>query len=229
MKMRKTITIIALLLILLPAGQAQSINAFVAAGTALSQVEGDELKGFDHWGLAGSVGAFINLDQRDMWGASIEAGYSCRGIYNIKFNSKNYYNIILNLHYADIPVTVFFKDPFGGLRIGVGLVYSRLIAQPGGSIAFNPDYFIPDTSNMKFLKNDFAAAAEMRIKIWKGLQFSLRYQYSLLPVKKDVTFRTKDREWKNNYYNSAVQVRLLWQFGYNDRPSYAKNRRHRRR
>lgn len=226
--MKRLITFTIFSLLLLPA-TAQRINAYVTAGTITSQVEGDELKGFAHWGFHGGVGAWVNLDERDCWAMSIETDYSCRGIFNKRYSHENLYNIDMNLHYVDIPLTFFFRDPYGGLRIGAGLVYSRLVSQPHGTIDYRPKYFVPDTSNMAFLKNDLAAAIEARFNIWQGLLFSARFQYSLIPVKRDWHFQYEGNEWSNNCYNSSLIFRLIWQFGYQDSFSHSKRTKDRRR
>ena len=160
---------------------------------------------------------------------TVETDYSCRGIYNKKHNTENYYNIDLDLHYVDIPLTFFFRDPYGGLRIGLGAVYSRLVSQPHGTIEYHPTYFVPDSTDMKFLKNDLAGALEIRFDIWKGLQFSSRLQFSLIPIKKDWHFQSGDETWSNDCFNTSLTFRLLWEFGYNDRPSSHYKYKRRRR
>ncbi|MBQ4376611.1 MAG: porin family protein [Bacteroidales bacterium] len=208
------------LIMLVPLAHGQRIGAFVSAGATASQIEGDELKGFKKWGFAGSVGAFARLSENDRWHLSIEAGYARRGAYESSGDPKTPYHINLSLDYVDIPLTLFFKDPYGGIYIGVGPVYSRLVRQPHDEIAFNPDYFVPDISDMEFIKNDFAIAGEIRFPVWRGLMMSLRYQYSLIPVKKDWLFteymranKSKAYVYINDCYNSSVMIRLLWQFG----------------
>lgn len=225
----KRLILSAFFLLLTLSMQAQSISAYVTAGAIASQVEGDELKGFSHWGLHGGVGTIFQLDDIDRWALSIETDYSCRGIYNYKYSTENYYNIDLDLHYVDIPVTFFFRDPFGGLRIGAGLVYSRLTSQPHGNLEYRPNFFSPDTNDMSFLKNDLAGALEIRFDIWRGLQFSARFQYSLIPIKKDWHFQYSEEVWANDCYNSSLTFRLLWQFGYDDKPSHYNRYKKRRR
>ena len=225
----KRLPLIVFCLLLLPSLQAQRISSYAVAGVIASQIEGDELKGFSHWGLHGGVGAIAQLDDIDRWSLSLEADYSCRGIYNQKYSADNYYNIDMDLHYVDIPLTLFFRDPFGGLQIGVGAVYSRLVSQPHGTLKYRPDYFFPDTNDMQFLKNDLSGALEVRFNIWKGLQFSTRFQYSLLPIKKQWHFYSGEKVWANNCYNSSLTFRLLWQFGYEDKPSHYKHNKKRRR
>lgn len=228
--MKRYISLI-LMLLAITSLQAQRIHAYANAGTIASQIEGDELKGFSHWSFTGGIGAIANLDDQDRWALTVETDYSCRGVFNRKFNSENYYNINLNLHYVDIPLTLFFHDPYGGLRIGVGFIYSRLVSQPHGRIDYRPTYFIPDTADMKFLKNDIAPAIEFRFNIWRGLQFSARYQYSLFPVKKDWHFQKKETGvdemtvWSNDCYNSSLLFRLIWQF---DDDTYSSNKKRRR-
>lgn len=227
------ISVIFLMLLAATTLQAQHIHAYATAGTIISQIEGDELKGFNHWNFTGGIGAIANLDDRDRWALTVETDYSCRGVFNQKHNSKNYYNINLNLHYVDIPVTLFFHDPYGDLRIGLGLVYSRLVAQPHGTISYNPTYFVPDSTSMAFLKNDLAPAIEFRFNLWKRLQLSARYQYSIIPIKKDWTFTMFEnsagdfKTWSNKCYNSSLSFRLLWLFGDDDAYSHSKKRRFR--
>ena len=217
---RPSALLLALLLLAATPLHAQRFKAYVALGTVTSQVEGDELKGFNHWNFAGGVGTIARLDDNQRWSLSVETDYSCRGIYNRKFNYLNYYNINLDLHYIDIPLLLHFRDPYGGMQIGVGLVYSRLVKQPHDTLTYNPEYFIPDTTDMRFLKNDLAAAAEFRFTIWNNLQFSARYQYSIIPIKKDWHYQFAGNTYANDFYGSSLTFRLIWQFGDPDyRPS----------
>lgn len=214
------------------ASQAQRIHAYVNTGLAASQVEGDELKGFNHWGLTGGVGALADLSDNGMWAMTVETDYTCRGIYNRKSSADNLYNMKMNLHYVDIPLTLLFRDPYGGIQVGVGLVYGRLVSQPNGIIAYNPNFFIPDTSDMTFLKNDLSPALELRFTIWNNLKFSARYQFSVIPIKKGwkFTYPSDDETWTRDCYNSSVMMRLQWQFGEGDYRTnkYNKKKSHRR-
>ena len=206
---------------------AQYINAYVDAGGITSQIEGDELKGFKHWGFTGGVGALVRFDAHGRWAVSIETGYSSRGVHNNLHNMDNLYNIDLTMHYVDIPVTLFFKDPYGGIRVGAGLMYSRLVQQPHGQIQCRPSFFHPDTDDMTFLKNDLALMGELRFGLWRNLQLSLRYQYSLFPVKKQWHFtedegKATERSWANDCFNQSITCRLIWQFGEQERPERQK-------
>ncbi len=214
---------ILLLLLLLPAVlQAQNIHAYITSGLSMSQIEGDELKGFKHAGFTGGVGALTALDSRNRWGLSVEALFSQRGVYNNSHDPQNYYNIGLTLNYVDIPVLLHYQDPYGGMLLGAGLSYGRLVQQPHGTIRYNPNYFIPDTADMTFLKHDLMAVADMRFTVWRGLQINLRWQYSLLAIKKDWSFfqysgvdaenNPRYNKHANDCYNHSIVLRLIWQF-----------------
>ena len=211
----KRLTLITLLALLPFVGEAQRIHAFVSSGMTVSQIEGDELKGFKHFGYTGGVGALASISNNNRWGLSVEALYSQRGSYN---NSGDPYSIKLTLHYIDIPVLVHFQDPYGGMLFGLGLDYGRLVQQPHSVMKYNPAYFIPDTADFTFLSNDLAVVADARFTIWSGLQLGFRWQYSLMAVKRDWRFYeytnngTNLKEYVNNAYNHSISIRLIWQF-----------------
>ena len=216
--------LLAIALILLPlAANAQRIHAFLSSGVSVSQIEGDELKGFRHYGYTGGVGALAAISGNNRWGLSVEALFSQRGSYD---NSGDPYSMKLTLNYVDIPFMLHYQDPYGGMLLGAGFVYGRLVQQPNGIILYNPNNLVPDTSDMTFLRNDLSAAIDARFSIWRGLQLNIRWQYSILPVKRDWTFRQADgievtpsgnqqTRWvteSNNCRNNTLIVRLIYQF-----------------
>ncbi len=212
--MKKTIILVTLAMLALSA-RGQRIHAFVSSGATLSQIEGDELKGFRMLGYTGGVGAIAALDQKGRWSLSVEALYAQRGAYN---NSSDPYRLSLPLRYVDIPLMVHIQDPYGGMIFGLGLNYGRLLEQPTGAVMYNPDYFVPDTTDMTFRRNELAAVADIRFRVWSHLMLNLRWQYSLTPIKRDWHFTEKphngatQQEIYNNCYSNTIAIRLLWQF-----------------
>lgn len=196
--------------------QAQRIHAYLVGGATISQIEGDELKGFKKWGGTGGVGAMVNLTDNGKWLMSVETNFAQRGVYN-KTNDPFWMKMTLN--YIDIPVSFFFHDTRGGMTFGAGFLYGRLIQQPHGIIKYNPDYFIPDTSDMSWLKNDFAVLLDFRFRVWKGLQLNLRWQYSLINIKEwsftEISGQKVDN-WTNKCHNSSISARIIWEFGSGD-------------
>lgn len=233
---RKIVPFVTLLLLLSSAsaqhrGRRNSavFHAYPVAGLTISQIEGDELKGFKLPGFTAGVGAILPLDRDEMWHLSIEATYSQRGAKNT-INPDPYLLEALRLNYVDIPIMLHFTDPYGGITIGAGIGYSRLVQQPHGSLFFSDTYFIPDTSDMSFLRNDIPIMVDIRFPLWQGLKFSFRWQYSLFPIKKDwhftrITNGTNTETWTNDCYNSSLSFRLLYEFGDSKSSRYKKGRR----
>ncbi len=228
--MKKNIlhAIALLALLALPAFvQAQQrIHAFVTSGVTFSQIEGDELKGFKQIGYTGGVGALVSLSSNNRWGVSLEALFSQRGARS-KADTRYYlYRLDVRSNYIEIPLLLHWQDRNGGMLFGAGVSYGRLVRQPHGEIGFSPSFFVPDTTDKAFLPNDFMVVADARFTIWRGLQFNIRWQYSLLAVKRDWHFSYFDgyqsdgagnqvERWTtiaNDCYNHSIALRLIWQF-----------------
>ena len=110
----------------------QVIRAYPSLGSTVSQIRGDELRGFRKWGFTAGVGAMVDLTENNMWHLSMEADFSQRGAFNNTHDPYALFNFTLN--YVDIPLTLHFTDPIGGITIGLGPVYSRVVQQPHGLI-----------------------------------------------------------------------------------------------
>ena len=136
-------------------------HAYPVVGVTVNQIEGDYLKGFKKWGFTGGVGTEVRLSDNGRWKLSMEADFSQRGVRETNRNSQIPYLVDLTLNYIDIGLMGHFVDPFGGIMLGVGLTYSRLVQQPHGTLSFNPEYVVPDTTDMTFLKNDLAIAGSL--------------------------------------------------------------------
>ena len=193
--------------------QAQRIHAYVTSGVALSQIEGDELKGFRKAGFTSGIGALASISESNRWGISTEVLFTQRGAYN---RSVNPYRADIQLNYIDIPLLFHYQDPYGGMLVGVGMDYGRLVQQPRFLGEYNPLYFIPDTTDYTFLYDDISVVADARFTIWRGLQFNIRWQYSVVPVKREWTFSEYRQgrwySWTNNCHNHSLLFRLIWQF-----------------
>jgi hypothetical protein len=223
MKHLTAILLSAIVLLATPARAQRRVNstvfhAFPVVGMTFSQIEGDELKGFKKAGLTAGVGAVAAFGGKEQTQLSLEADFAQRGARN---TSGDPYSITgFTLNYVDIPLMFHYQDPYGGMNVGLGLCYSRLVQQPhGGHVYYSPTYFVPDSANMVFLKNDLAVVIDMRFTIWRGLKLNMRYQRSIIPIKNDMTFtefhkaNEPGETWSNKCYNSSVAVRLLYVFG----------------
>lgn len=198
-------------------GNSAVIHAFPVVGMTFSQMEGDELKGFKKAGFTAGVGAVAAFGRKGETQLSVEADFAQRGARNTSGDPYSLTGFTLN--YVDIPLMFHYQDPYGGMNVGLGLCYSRLVQQPHGTIYYSPTYFVPDTGNMAFLKNDLAVVIDMRFTLWRGLKLNMRYQRSIISIKNDMTFTEFHRSnepgdtWTNKCYNSSVAIRLLYAFG----------------
>lgn len=221
----KRIVITLMLLLPLTLAAQQRIHAFVTSGITVSQIEGDELKGFKQVGYTGGVGALMSLSDNNRWGLSVEALFSQRGARSTD-NTRNYfYKLNIRSNYIEIPLLLHWQDQYGGMLFGAGVSYGRLVRQPEGfgEIGFNDNFFVPDTNDKAFLPNDFMVVADARFTVWRGLQINLRWQYSLFAVKRDWHFEYHDGGINpdgtdhitlitNDCYNHSLVFRLIWQF-----------------
>ena len=222
----RRLSIILLFSLLATAANAQRIHAFLSSGMTVNQIEGDELKGFKHFGYTGGVGALAAISSNNQWGISVEALFSQRGAKSISDTRYYLYRLNLTANYIEIPLLFHWQDPNGGMLIGAGISYGRLVQQPHGVLGFDSTFFKPDTTDMTFLSSDLMVVADARFTIWRGLQLNFRWQYSILPVKRNWNFYQYDgyevnssgevqERWKtrtNNCYNHSISVRLIWQF-----------------
>lgn len=222
-------TALLLLTILTPAeaqrrgaSEGVTFRAYPMVGVTASQIEGDYLKGFKKWGFTAGVGAQMYFGDSDRWSLTVEADFAQRGTREYSRSAEVPYNIDgLTFNYVDVPLTMHFTDPWGGITVGLGLVYSRLINQPHGTLSFSPTYVEPDTTDMSFLRNDLALAGDIRFTVWKNLMLNLRVQYSMIPIKKGWTFvehvTANDSEppivTVNNCYNFSIALRLIYMLG----------------
>ena len=205
----------------------QVIRAFPVLGATASQMRGDELRGFKKWGFTAGVGAEVSLGREELWALTVEADFSQRGAANRTYDP--YVLLDMTLNYVDIPLMVHFTDPYGGITIGAGLSYSRLVQQPHGTILYRPNVFIPDTSDLTFLRNDLCFALDARFPLWKSLYLDVRWQHSLFPVKHAWKFTEYHSETEggieqkeHEVYNSSLSLRLLYKFGDDKRTSHKK-------
>lgn len=215
--------------------QSAAILAYPVVGVVTSQLQGDLLKGFEHWGITAGVGAIVPLDGRDRWSLSLEADFTQRGAREASRSVETPYRLDLTLDYVDIPLMLNFHDPYGGMTFGLGVCYGRLVQQPHGTLEYNPLYIVPDTSDMSFLKNDLSAVAAFRFTLWRNLKLELRGQYSLVDVKKGWRFTEhvtgsegQVKEYSNDCQNFSLSMRVMWIFG-EQQHGRAKHRNRNRR
>ena len=219
MNCRKFLLIIAFCLLGF-VSSAQMLKAYVVAGLNASQIDGDEVFGYEKFSPQAGLGIIMPFNMRkpnEGWQASAELLYSQKGAKE----ALDPFRYNTSLHYVDIPIMVHFVDVNGGLTFGLGGQYGRLFK-------INEDWGLPytlihsferpvDGKLPDFKRNDFSIVADIRFTIWEKIKFSFRYQYSLTPIREDVWFYNSYpagsagfRSWSRDFRNNYMSFRIIY-------------------
>ncbi len=197
--------------------KAQIFKGMIIGGVNFAQMNGDQTFGYNRLGLNTGIGVMAPLNSERSWLMSMEVLYNELGAKEsldpFKYNTK--------VKYVSIPLIVHFEDKVGRWTFGAGLQYSRLVD-------FNEDWGLPepaikymdrpDLSTVKdFNRDDFSFLFDIRFRIWERLKFNFRYQYSIVPIRKDVTYYNgfpegspERKSWKRDFYHNALTLRLIY-------------------
>ena len=168
-------------------------------GTNLTQIDGDDYRGYDKAGLNAGAIVYSKLDEHVAW--SLEILYSQKGS---KSNGTQalepgiyIQDYSVNLNYAEIPVMINYfskkKSNFGG-----GLSYSRLASSQEHLTEIGAA--TPDLNKYPFKKNDLNLILGGNLHLWQGLFLNLRFQYSMISIRDKIP---------QNYVNAA-QYNNMW-------------------
>lgn len=177
-------------------------------GTNLSQVDGDSYAGYHKAGL--NVGGIVYAHLAEKLAASLEILFSQKGSRGHKEQISGAANLItryrIDLNYAEIPLQINYfdrrKSHFGG-----GLSYSHLISSKEVIETNPPDPNIV-SMNFPFRKSDLNFVLGGNLHLIKGLFLNLRFQYSLISIRKDIPPGYGRAEQFNNMWT----VRLMYLF-----------------
>lgn len=181
-------------------------------GANFTQVDGDNYAGYHKAGI--NVGGIVFTRFAERFAASLEILYTqkgSRGHAPIRSNSSTYeiqqYGIALD--YAEVPVMLHIMDKRKSM-FGMGLSYSQLVGSKE-TITTNNSTF-NDTVNLDrypFKKFDLNFLVGASLRVYKGFYLNLRFQYSLLPIRKEIYKEFGRAEQYNNLYT----LRLIYIFG----------------
>lgn len=190
----------------------RQIKGELIGGGNLSQVDGDEVYGFNKLGLNAGFGGILPLGHR--FSLSVEVLYDEKGSFRkyppttVDSLQNPYYS--LKLTYLKAPIMIHFEDR-NTWTFGVGLSWGRLVGFK--ELEFNKprQWERPDTITYK-TKNDFSIIADIRFRIWKHLKFNLQYSYSLAKIRSRYYNPDPGKvdPWSRNQYNNVITVRLLY-------------------
>jgi len=184
---------------------AQLFKGFISLGMNISQVDGDEVYGFNRIGLNSGVGVEIALN--DKWSVSLENLYSQKGAFQKKqFEDSISGEYNLRLNYAEVPLLLHYNDK-NRLKVGAGLSWGRLVREKeieqGGLVA-------PYTDTVPFRVNDFSIIADLRFRLYRKIKLNIRYSYSLASIRERNFYSYYGDVWERKQYNNLLTIRLLY-------------------
>jgi len=202
----------------LPSASAQRFIGGIAAGINATQVDGDEIFGYNKVGFNGGPYVKLMLDERQRFSLTMELLYTQKGaqkrypapngvriaIGDTAFidprypeeNMKFFYN--LRTDYLELPLLVHFEDPKSKFGIGVGVTWARLVyireiqhdfRRLDSTFNTRGARRIDQASDPgRYKKNDWGVIVDVRVPIYKALKFNFRFQYSMAPFGKERRF-----------------------------------------
>lgn len=203
---------------------SQHILGAVSAGINLSQVDGDEVYGFKKVGFNGGPSVIIPFGKDKKWSVTLELLFSQLGsrqksVYPVSNTIDSaragfYDGYRLSLNYVQIPVIVHFTDK-RFLAGGLGFQYGQLVG-----VTEYEDYndnrgFARSTTTLQgpYTRADIQALADVRIRIYQGFWFNVRYSYSILPIRtREFVNPFFGNTWLRKQYNNVISLRLVYIF-----------------
>jgi hypothetical protein len=204
---------------------SQHILGAVSAGINLSQVDGDEVYGFNRVGFNGGPSVIIPFGKDKKWSVTMELLYSMQGSRQkseyavtdtvIRRDSLKFYDgYKLSLNYVQIPVIVHFTDKrrFAG---GVGFLYGQLVGVTEYEDYNDPRGFVRTNTTLQspYTMADIQVLADIRIRLYQKLWLNARYSYSMFSIRhREFENPFYHTTWTREQYNNVITLRLTYIF-----------------
>jgi len=194
--------------------EPRTFYAGAVFGGSFTQVDGDNYAGYHKAGF--NAGGILYTHLAEKIAASMEILFSQKGaVSNIVKNAGLTGIIInkykLNLNYAEVPIMLNFFDKRTS-HAGFGLSYSQLISVKETADVSPTSTSVPDfVKDYPVNKMDLNFIVGGSLHLYKGFYFNLRFQYSLIPIRKNIDPRFGRTEQFNNMF--AVRVMYLFNHG----------------
>jgi hypothetical protein len=179
---------------------SQRFNGGLILGFNASQIDGDDLAGYNKAGLMGGV--FVFTDFNNKWRGQMEFKYSAKGSSTPKSSTDNYK---YRLQYFEIPLLAEYA------------MFSKVHIQVGGSFGYLFNASINDglgytrfESDVMPYKTELALCTGLNAMFFDQLYFNVRFSYSLLPVREkfpNATY-TDNGTWYNNVVTFGIYYKM---------------------
>jgi len=180
-------------------------------GGNFTQVDGDRFAGYHKVGL--NVGGIVYAQFAEHVAGSIEILFSQKGsrAHKTQPTTSQAYNILkynIDLNYAEVPIMINYFDKRKS-HFGAGFSYSQLISTKE-TVETDPPF--PTTTikleDYPFQKMDINFLIGFNLHLVKGLFLNGRFQYSVVPIRKNVY----PEFGRNEQFNNMWVMRLMYLF-----------------
>ncbi len=199
--MKKYTGILVLFFLSISGINAQYFDGGIVAGFSASQVDGDELSGFNKLGLVG--GGWVSRTFSDNLSGQLELRYIGKGAYESNNTPPNEIFYKLALHYIDLPVLINFhyRD---NVVFNLGVSPEYLIKH----LAENQFGIDPDDS-LPYNSFTMSAIIGCGYTFLEKLTFNVRYNYSIIPMSPHASHQTY--LFNRGKYNNVLTIALYYQ------------------
>jgi hypothetical protein len=186
----------------------KTFSGGLVGGATFCQVDGDKFAGYFKIGV--NAGAILYARLSNSFSVSMELLYTQKGSksnYN-QNSSSNKLTVTdqrINLSYAEIPILLNIYDKHKS-HVGMGFSYAQLI-NADETIKTSP-VITYDQNQYPFKKSDINFIASANLHLVKGLYANLRFQYSVVPVRKTVDYEFA----RSQQYNNMWVLRVMYLF-----------------
>lgn len=199
---------------------AQVIQGALIGGLNATQVDGDEIYGFDRYG--GVIGAAAIIPFNRQWSVSLETLFSQKGSYQSAFYEAIIKDTItgistrltgeydLRLNYVEVPLMVHYTDR-ERITVGAGFSYARLV----GVTEKEHGNLVPTTTTTSgtYKNSDFLINGDIRFRLYQNIKLNFRYSYSIMKIRtREFTNITGTNSWLRDQRNNVFSIRLIWVF-----------------
>lgn len=180
---------------------SQRFKGGVMFGLNASQIDGDDLAGYNKAGLMGGV--FVFTDFNSKWRGQMELKYSAKGSSTPKGSSDNYK---YRLRYVEMPILLeyaLFKKVHLQAGGSVGYLFNAGIYNGFGYDKFQDDV-MPYTTEV-------AICTGLNAILFDQISFNARFSYSLLPIREK--FPNSTYADNGTWYNNVVTFGIYYKIG----------------
>ncbi len=183
--------------------QTETFKAGLIGGFNASQIDGDDLAGYNKGGL--HVGGTVSVQIANRWRPSIEVLYTQKGsrTSSDELLTKGSYSRFA-FDYVEIPLMMNYVDD--GFMLNVGLSFSRLVRIQDLTIDEIPSI---DSEGLNIRKNTANMLAGIGYFINNHLGVELRYSYSPISI---VDYADTGTVFREPYILKSLSVRTIYIF-----------------